>query len=163
MCAQVEKTSPVAKCNQPANFPFSAQVQATENWSSVENAVTLEAAMEAAKALAVKYPKLPVRVQHCTGGPSPVHFLPVFKRREGDEKPYKQALWSGAGDPPAVGARVTLTFNNLGAGTVTGYAVEGGYLGVMVLVDEATRPEWHKKQNPENQPGLVFGTEFKEV
>jgi hypothetical protein len=162
MPAQVEKTIPVVKCNQPANFPFCAQVQATENWSTVESAVTLEAAMEAAKALVVKYPKLPVRVEHSTGGPSPVHFLPVFKRREGSEKPYRHALWSGVGEPPAVGARVTLTINNLGPATVTGYAVEGGYLGVMVKIDEATRPAWHKKQNPENQPSLAFGAELKE-
>jgi hypothetical protein len=162
MCVQIEKTIPVVTNKQPANFPFAVQGQNTENWSTAENAVTLDAAMEAAHALAAKYPKLPVRIEHSQGGPVIVHSLPVFKRREGDERPYRHALWSGAGEPPAVGSRVIVRINGIGPGTVTGYAVEGGYLGVMVQADEATRPDWHKKQNPSNGPAIVFGAELKE-
>jgi hypothetical protein len=39
----------------------------------------------------------------------------------------------------------------------------GDYLGVMVRLDEATRPDWHKKQNPENQPALAFGAEIMPI
>ena len=162
MTSQAQKTIPVVKTNAAANFPFCVQSQPTENWGTVEAAVTLEAAMEAAQTLASKYPKLPVRVQQCTGGPQPTPMLPVFKHREGTERPYRHALWTGKGEPPAVGSRVTISINSIGAGTVTGYAVDGGYLGVMVAIDDATRPDWHKKQNPENKPALVFGTELKE-
>ena len=162
MSSQTQKTIPVVKTNVAANFPFGVQTRPTENWGTVESAVTLEAAMETAEALASKYPKLPVRVEQCTGGPKETPLLPVFKRREGSERPYRHALWSGKGEPPAVGSRVTLSINALGAGTVTGYAVEGGYLGVMVRVDDETRPDWHRKQNPENQPSLAFGAELKE-
>lgn len=161
MSVQPEKTIPVVTINQPSNFPFSVQAQNTENWSSTENVVTLAAAIESAQALAAKYPKLMVRIQHSTGGPSVVDQLPVFKRLVGDERPYRNALWSGTGEPPAKGARVTVKINGIGPGTVTGYAVEEGYLGVIVQVDDATRPEWHKKQNPSNGPALVFGAELK--
>ena len=162
MNTQAKKPIPVVKSNVAANFPFCVQTQPTENWGTSEAAVTLEAAVEAAEALAVKYPNLPVRIQHCTGGPKPVDMLPLFKHREGTERPYRRALWTGKGEPPAVGSRVTVTTNGLGAGTVTGYAVEGGYLGVMVRVDDETRPEWYRKQNPEDKPALAFGTELKE-
>jgi hypothetical protein len=159
--SNTEKTIPVVTSKTQANFPFCVQTQPTENWGTVETAVTLDAAMEAARALAAKYPALPVRIEHCQGGPKVVDMLPVFKHREGSERPYRHALWTGKGEPPALGARVTITINAIGPGTVTGYAVEGGYLGVMVRADEATRPAWHKQNNPENRPGLAFGPELK--
>ena len=163
MSATNAKSIPVVTNKQPANFPFAVQMQNTENWNNSETAVTLEAAVELAEALAAKYPKLPVRIEHSTGGPMPVHFLPVFKHRQGDERPYRHALWSGIGEPPAVGTRVTISVNGIGPGTVTGYAVQGGYLSAMVLADDATRPEWHKKQNPSNEPFIVFGAELKAI
>lgn len=158
---QAQKTIPVVPSKKTANFPFVVQGRNTENWNTVETAVTLEAAMESAQALAAKYPALPVRIEHCQGGPAPVHTCPLFKHREGDERPYRHALWSGKGEPPALGAPVTITANAIGLGKVTGYAVHGGYLGVMVQADDATRPAWHKAQNPENTPMLVFGAELK--
>lgn len=52
--------------------------------------------------------------------------------RHGEQQDGGGLLWSGTGEPPAVGARVN-TFN--GPGTVTGYFVEGPYLGVTVRTD----------------------------
>jgi len=157
-----EKTVPVVTSHTQANFPFIVQTQNTENWNTVEAAVTHGAAEEIAVKLMAQYPALPVRIEHCLGGPLPTPHLPVFKHREGAERPHRHALWTGKGEPPALGARVTIGINQLGPGTVTGYAVDGGYLGVMVLVDESTRPAWHKRQVPENKAALVFGAELKE-
>lgn len=159
--SNTEKSIPVVTSRAQANFPFCVQTQPTENWGTAEAAVTLEAAMEVARALAAKYPALPVRIRHCQGGPKPIYTLPVFKHREGNERPYRHALWTGKGEPPALGTRVTVTINAIGPGEVTGYAVHGGYLGIMFRADEATRPAWHKEQHPDNQPSLVFGPEFK--
>lgn len=150
----------VVKSRAKANFPFSVQVQNTENWSTTEVAVTLAAAEEGAKALLERHPKLPIRIEHATGGISVVTTLPVFRIRDRNEKPHRMALWSGKNKPPAIGDTVKLTFNGLGVGTVTGYAVEDGYLGVMVQLNEATRPAWHKESHPTNKPSLVFGCEI---
>lgn len=156
------KAIPVVKSSATANYPFSVQYQSTENWGTKSAAVTLEAAMEVAKALLAQYPTLPVRIQHNEGGVIPTTILPKFEiRTKNDQKPYLDALWSGVTQPPAVGTPVQVTVNGIGPGVVTGYAVEGGWLGVMVQADEATRPAWHKEQNPTNAPSLVFGMEMK--
>lgn len=87
--------------------------------------------------------------------------LPPWKQREfRGEIPSTLPLWSGQADPPAIGARVHVRINSLGFGTVTAYAVHEGYLGVMVRIDESNRPDWHRQQNPENLPGLLYGAEI---
>jgi hypothetical protein len=58
-----------AKSNKPANFPHLVQHQNTENWNTHSAHETDADAMVEAEKLAAKYPRMPVRVQHCTGGP----------------------------------------------------------------------------------------------
>jgi hypothetical protein len=154
-------TIPVVTTNEQANFPFVVQRRNTENWNTSSAAPTLEAAMEDAHTLAAQYPTVPWRIQHHKGGPKPIDTLPLYRRRVGAEKPHRDALWTGYCEPPAVGTRVFLRINGIGPGTVTGYAVEGGYLGVMVKVDEETRPDWHKTSHPTNAPSLAFGPELR--
>jgi hypothetical protein len=60
--------------------------------------------------------------------------------------------------PPAIGTKVKVTMNGLGTGTVTGYFVEHGWLGVHVKADN--RPEWHKNAHPDVDEYLVFGVEI---
>ena len=77
--------------------------------------------------------------------------------------------WKWSGDkatppmpePPAIGARVFANVNDLGPGTVTGYFIEAGYLGLYVKLDPATRPAWHKKQNPDRDYCMIFGIETR--
>lgn len=156
-----EKTIPVVKSAAQSNFPFIVQGKNTENWSSHSASVTLEAAMEDAHALAKKHPGLPVRIEHLEGGPLPTPQLPLFTHRVGIQRPFRGALWAGVGEPPGLGEKVFVRVNDLGYGTVTGYAVQGGYLAVMMQADEATRPAWHRAQNPDNIPALAFGTELR--
>ncbi|QKG59170.1 hypothetical protein GKZ68_20410 (plasmid) [Hymenobacter sp. BRD128] len=54
--------------------------------------------------------------------------------------------WSGTQPIPAIGARVHAYMNGFGVGTVRHYFHAGGFLGVIVAVDEL--PEWFVKQNP---------------
>lgn len=70
-------------------------------------------------------------------------------------------LWGNKDTPPpAIGARIQVTMNNLGPGTVRGYFVEGGWLGL--LVEFHNPPAWWVKQNAPNRPlGHIFGIEFK--
>ncbi len=158
--AQIE----VVKSAVPANYPFVVQIKNTEHWGTHDSAVTLAAAQESAQALLDKYPKLPVRIQHCTGGISVVSLVPKWQRQSvRGEVPHRTALWTGAGDPPRYGSKVNIRLNGIGPGVVTGYAVQDGYLGVMVRANEATRPAWHKKSNPDNNPGLTFGIELLEA
>lgn len=92
--------------------------------------------------------------------------IPQWRRRTADTDLTESALaenpplWSNKSDPPAIGDRVTVRINNCGTGVVTSYCVYGNYLGVMVLLDEQTRPEWHRRQNPLNQPSLAYGAEI---
>ncbi|WP_298434959.1 hypothetical protein [Ottowia sp.] len=87
--------------------------------------------------------------------------LPPWKRRDcRDEAPGPVPVWTGLADPPAIGSQVNVRLNRLGPGTVTAYAVHEGYLGVMVRIDDAVRPDWHRQQNPDNAPSLVFGAEI---
>jgi len=158
-------TIPIVKSTEKSNYPFVVQVRNTENWNTSDATVSLEAAQEVAQALRLRFPSLPVRIQHCTGGMVVTQMLPKFapsvKNADGSpQKPHHVAIWSGAGEPPAVQSKVVVRVNNIGPGTVTGYAVLGGYLGLLVQADEATRPDWHKNQNPGNEPALVFGAEL---
>lgn len=150
----------IVTTKEVANYPFLVEVQSTENWNALAASVTLDAADKRAQAVREGYPKLPVRVHHFNGGPQVTDHLPVYRIRQGGELPHAVALWSGSDEPPARGARVEVSVNSLGTGEVVGYFVEGGYLGVMVRFDEATRPEWHRRQNPNNDPARVFGAEL---
>lgn len=80
---------------------------------------------------------------------------------------YLTAQWSGGQRgfdvPPAIGTRVRVTVNSIGPGVVDGYFVEAGYLGVRVKLDPETRAEWHKKQNPDIDYALVFGSEIARI
>ena len=73
--------------------------------------------------------------------------------------------WSGGKNfpaPPRIGERVQIDMNGFGPGTVVGYFVETGWLGVEVKVDQ--RPDWHLKQNGDRHPNpLVFGSELRPV
>lgn len=61
--------------------------------------------------------------------------------------------------PPKIGKRVRVTMNNLGPAIVMGYAVQDGYLGLLVKLE--TPPEWHVKQNAgRTGDSLVFGPEI---
>jgi hypothetical protein len=66
--------------------------------------------------------------------------------------------WSGKNPPPAIGSKVAANFNNLGRGTVTGYFEEGGWLGVLVQLDNP--PSWYVKQNNGNVIAHIFGAEL---
>lgn len=52
-----------------ANFPYLVQRQNTENWNTSAAFKTKSEAFIFARELAAKYPRLPVRVMHYTGGP----------------------------------------------------------------------------------------------
>lgn len=60
--------------------------------------------------------------------------------------------------PPPIGTRVRVKINQLGTGTVQGYFIEHGWVGVHVLPD--ARPEWHLKQNPTQEYYLAFSAEI---
>ncbi len=69
------------------------------------------------------------------------------------------AVWSGKTEPPAIGAKVRINFNQLGSGVVESYFTEHGWLGVKVRLDK--QPEWHRKQNGADRNfALVFGIEL---
>lgn len=81
--------------------------------------------------------------------------VPVYKAgQEGIE-----ALWAGAKTPPYKGQRVDVLVNDLGTGIVDSYFIERGWLGVKVLLDNP--PQWHRRQNPDRNYCLVFGTEIR--
>jgi hypothetical protein len=65
---------------------------------------------------------------------------------------------------PKIGDAVTVKINKLGQGIVSGFFIEFDYMGVHVLLDPATEPDWHKKQckgkSFEGQ-ALVFGAEVE--
>lgn len=151
----------VVTTNQKANYPFVVQIKSTKNWSATNAFVSLEAAEARANEVAGKFPNLPVRIEHNGGGPAVTDLLPNWRRKDvAHSTPYDVALWSALQDPPPIGAKVFVTVNNCGPGRIAGYMVMGGFLGVMVRLDEETRPDWHKKQNPTNEPSLAFGSEI---
>ncbi len=67
--------------------------------------------------------------------------------------------WGRAAAPPEIGARIFVTINNCGPAVVTGYFVEGGWLGLRCRL--LNPPEWHIKQNKGNPLGHVFGPEYR--
>lgn len=91
-------------------------------------------------------------------------FLTIGEARQGRVC----GLWStnganGFDAPPAIGERVEVTMNGFGPGTVVGYFVESGFIGIEVKVDN--RPDWHRKQDPTNKHPhpLVFGSEIQRI
>ena len=69
------------------------------------------------------------------------------------------ARWSAGFDPPAIGDTVRVRTNSLGRATVTGYFVQGDWLGVIVRLDAPA--DWYVKQNGGNVPGHSFGAEIE--
>lgn len=156
------KVIPVVKSKAPANFPFQVQTKQTENWNTTFGTVSMPSAVAKAQEIAKTYPDLPIRINHCDGGVQVTDQLPIWKlRNDIKEEPYDVPLWTGKGNPPKVGETVFIRINGIGNGVVTGYCVEGGYLGVMVRVNEENRPQWHKDANPGNPSSLAFGAELK--
>lgn len=151
---------PVIDSNVKANYPFLVQIKNTENWNTLSGWLSLKPALEVAEQLRSQYPNAAVRVEHCKGGPVVLSSLPVFKQAEPNEVPTDKALWSGKAPPPEVGTKVNVTFNGLGEALITGYVVVDGYLGVMAQLDEHSRPAWHRENNPENNPAVLFGREL---
>jgi hypothetical protein len=75
----------------------------------------------------------------------------------------KTQRWSGAMPLPAIGDRVVVCFNGFGKGTVRGYLLEDGWVGVYVEPDEP--PTWWDKQNMAEHKRLrqccmAFGAEL---
>ncbi len=71
--------------------------------------------------------------------------------------------WSGRAMPSQRGARVFVTMNGFGLGTVKGHFITGGFLGLEVAPD--VRPAWHVKQAGKDWAGVihVFGVEVEPV
>lgn len=67
-------------------------------------------------------------------------------------------LWSGEGEPPAIGTRVRVPSNNLGEGAVVGYFIAGRFLGVRVVFDDP--PSWYVEKSGAAYPGHCFGAEI---
>ncbi len=69
------------------------------------------------------------------------------------------ARWGGSHDVPAIGARVRVTYNGLGAGTVSAYFTEGGFLGLIIDLDA---PAFGGMAKPGHSARAhAFGTEFE--
>ncbi|WP_144267378.1 hypothetical protein [Comamonas thiooxydans] len=86
--------------------------------------------------------------------------LPKYRVAEpGKAYPFDDPLWTGKNVPPPIGQAVIVRFNSLGPGIVTSYMVHEGYLGVMVQLT-GKRPDWHVRNNPANDPALLFGLEL---
>lgn len=151
---------PVVKLRSSAFLPFVVQALQAQTWDMKCSMHTLEAALEKAQELASVDPATPLRIEHHAGELFVTEQLPPWLKHESGLKPYDVALWSGVGEPPALGSKVTVTINGIGPGVVAGYAVHDGWLGVMVQADQETRPLWHRKDNPDNRPSLVYGSEM---
>lgn len=150
----------VEKSTEPANYPFVVVVRNTENWNSEASFVSMAAAESKLLEIQKQFPGLPSKIIHHIGGLVVVGAAPVYRKANPGEEPYDVALWTGCVDVPGFMQDVNIRLNGIGQATVVGYAVLDGYLGVMTKANEATRPEWHKRQNPNNEPGLTFGIEI---
>lgn len=73
--------------------------------------------------------------------------------------PHAKWVQDGFAAPPPIGTRVRVKINQLGTGTVQGYFIEHGWVGVHVLPD--VRPPWHLEANPGKNYYLVFGGEIE--
>lgn len=167
----------VIESNIRSNFPFWVRIKKqgsdapASEWPVHQIALTLKLAQDLANELTQTWadaqsrnkdvPAIEVCIEHCKGGPSYTDRLPEFKTTAEVKQPYDVPVWSGKSRPPAIGSKIPLNFNSLGQGTVLAYGVMDGYLGVFVQLDPATRPDWHKRQNPQNEPGLLFGIEVE--
>lgn len=67
--------------------------------------------------------------------------------------------WTGKGPVPALGERVTIHVNKIGAGTVQGYFHLAGFLGV--LVDVPNLPDWYCKGQATKPFPHVYGRELE--
>jgi hypothetical protein len=95
--------------------------------------------------------------------PTPTNDPKVFLDAEGNEM-----KWSGVTPPPAIGAQINVTMNNIGLAIVKGYFESCGWLGVMML--PLNPPDWlvrQRKADPgklkwqQEGIGCVFGAEFQ--
>lgn len=148
-----------------AVYPFEVGSRVGQMFVVHDFSVTLLGAKEAAAAMRKKMPDADLAIRQFTGkGLGVTDHCPPWTPTVKGVAPVKTAFWSNAGDPPVVGATVRVTLNNLGLGIVTGYAINDGFLALMVqLKDSEGRPDWHKASNPNNEPAIVFGNEFKFV
>lgn len=92
---------------------------------------------------------------------NPVECLPLYRafRVSLPEKGMVAGLWSGKESIPNIGATITVTINKLGKGTVQGYFVAEGYLGIKVLL--LNPPKWWKQQPSATELAHVFGAEIE--
>lgn len=67
--------------------------------------------------------------------------------------------WTGSGSVPRIGDRVQTYLNNMGPGTVTGYFVEHGFLGVTISLERP--PEWFTAQSTTGSTGYFFGLDLE--
>ena len=67
-------------------------------------------------------------------------------------------LWSCVNPPPAIGQCVNVMMNGIGPARVTGYFVEGDWLGLLVLPLDP--PEFLIRQLGYNKVGHCFGAEI---
>ena len=78
------------------------------------------------------------------------------------DNPKPEGLKHSFGSIPKIGDAVYVTMNQLGPGIVEGFFVEYDYVGVIVRLNPATDPAWHKKQVKgtwHEGKALVFGAE----
>ena len=65
---------------------------------------------------------------------------------------------------PKTGDKVSVNFNNLGTGIITGFFEEDGYIGCIVMPHAGQRPQWHidqfKRSGKEFNGYMVFGAEI---
>lgn len=87
-------------------------------------------------------------------------WVPGTKKPDGMPMPgtMDAPAWFGTYAPPKVGQVVQIKINKIGAATVVGYFIEGGYLGV--LNQPIDPPDWYVKQNGGNVVGGAFGPEI---
>lgn len=69
-----------------------------------------------------------------------------------------EVKWSGRGEVPPIGARIRIRINNIGPGTVVGYATHHGWLGVRAMPHNP--PEWYVRQNGRDHAALTYGAEL---
>jgi hypothetical protein len=82
---------------------------------------------------------------------------PVVPRTDKNASDMSVVKWSGRFPIPQIGDEVTVNMNGLGPGTVIGYFIEYGYLGLYVKLFE--RPEWHIRQTT-NDYCMPFGIDL---
>lgn len=66
--------------------------------------------------------------------------------------------WSGEFPIPAIGSTIRSKRNDLGTAVVLNYAIQFGYVGLVVLFDDP--PKWYIEQNQGNEPAILYGAEL---